>query len=221
MGNQITIIPNHDIHKSTREHASTPHTPPFHQGSSDAQHPDVASAPEHRRPGHGPVGADRQPGRSAEDPVRHRRPVLPSALRQFGQQSQLQVLYSADEVQGLRSNPVRGQLSVEAALAELLRGTGASYSLQGSSVTISAQRSADSVDLGDITVTSQESAWGHVNGYVAKRSGTGTKTDTPLKEIPRPSTWSPRTRSRRAVRRPSPRPCATLRGSPAAASPTG
>ncbi len=109
---------------------------------------------------------------------------LPSALRQFGQQSQLQVLYSADEVQGLRSNPVRGQLSVEAALAELLRGTGASYSLQGSSVTISAQRSADSVDLGDITVTSQESAWGHVNGYVAKRSGTGTKTDTPLKEIP-------------------------------------
>lgn len=28
---------------------------------------------------------------------------LPSALRQFGQQSQLQVLYSADEVQGLRS----------------------------------------------------------------------------------------------------------------------
>lgn len=83
---------------------------------------------------------------------------LPSALRQFGQQSQLQVLYSADEVQGLRSNPVRGQLSVEAALAELLRGTGASYSLQGSSVTISAQRSADSVDLGDITVTSQESA---------------------------------------------------------------
>ena len=49
MGNQITIIPNHDIHKSTREHASTPHTPPFHQGSSDAQHPDAASAPEHRR----------------------------------------------------------------------------------------------------------------------------------------------------------------------------
>ena len=43
----------------------------------------------------------------------------------------------------LRSNAVRGQLSVEAALAELLRGTGASYSLQGSSVTISAQRSAD------------------------------------------------------------------------------
>ncbi|MEN1255894.1 TonB-dependent receptor plug domain-containing protein, partial [Pseudomonas aeruginosa] len=26
--------------------------------------------------------------------------------------------------------------------------------------------------------------WGHVNGYVAKRSGTGTKTDTTLKEIP-------------------------------------
>ena len=110
---------------------------------------------------------------------------LPSALRQFGQQSQLQVLYSADEVQGLRSNAVRGQLSVEAALAELLRGTGASYSLQGSSVTISAQRSADSVDLGDITVTSQESAWGHVNGYVAKRSMTGTKTDTPILETPR------------------------------------
>jgi iron complex outermembrane recepter protein len=29
-----------------------------------------------------------------------------------------------------------------------------------------------------------ESAWGHVDGYVATRSGTGTKTDTPLVETP-------------------------------------
>ncbi|WP_049267960.1 TonB-dependent siderophore receptor [Pseudomonas aeruginosa] len=97
---------------------------------------------------------------------------LPSALRQFGQQSQLQVLYSADEVQGLRSNAVRGQLPRYR------------RQLQPARLQRYHQRSADSVDLGDITVTSQESAWGHVNGYVAKRSGTGTKTDTPLKEIP-------------------------------------
>lgn len=41
------------------------------------------------------------------------------------------------------------------------------------------------VELNTITVDADtESAWGPVDGYVAKRSGTGTKTDTPLQETP-------------------------------------
>ncbi|HGP0131029.1 TPA: TonB-dependent siderophore receptor [Pseudomonas aeruginosa] len=76
------------------------------------------------------------------------------------------------------------RLSTAALAMALLAPIASQAEAQKIQFDIGAQRSADSVDLGDITVTSQESAWGHVNGYVAKRSGTGTKTDTPLKEIP-------------------------------------
>ena len=46
--------------------------------------------------------------------------------------------------------------------------------------------SQDSSNLPAVTVTAdtEASAKGHVNGYVAKRSATGTKTDTPILETP-------------------------------------
>lgn len=49
-----------------------------------------------------------------------------------------------------------------------------------------AQEADASVDLPTLTVQSnQETAWGPVEGYVATRSGAGTKTDTPLIQTPR------------------------------------
>ncbi|MDF5954665.1 secretin and TonB N-terminal domain-containing protein [Pseudomonas aeruginosa] len=199
-----------------------PHTPPFHQGSSDAQHltlhPRLSTAALAMAL-LAPIASQAEAQKIQFDIGAQ---SLPSALRQFGQQSQLQVLYSADEVQGLRSNPVRGQLSVEAALAELLRGTGAS-STACKAPAVYDQRPA----LGGLGGPRRhyrhqpELAWGHVNGYVAKRSGTGTKTDTPLKEILQTINVVTRTRSRRAVRRLVTEALRYTPGSPAAASPTG
>ncbi|MDB5654622.1 MAG: TonB-dependent siderophore receptor [Tardiphaga sp.] len=45
-------------------------------------------------------------------------------------------------------------------------------------------RATPSTAVSQAAVRAAETAWGHVDGYVATRSGTGTKTDTPLIETP-------------------------------------
>lgn len=68
---------------------------------------------------------------------------LSSALLSFGKQTDMQILFSQDTVQGRRSAAVAGRLSPEQALARLLQGTGVSYSVQGNVVTLGAPRAAD------------------------------------------------------------------------------
>lgn len=110
---------------------------------------------------------------------------LGSALQEFGRQTNLQVLYSPDEVKGLRSNEVRGNLDPTTAIARMLQGTGINYDLQGSTVVLRSRNNANALDLAPTHISAaRESAWGPVDGYVAKKSATGTKTDTPLNEVP-------------------------------------
>jgi iron complex outermembrane receptor protein len=110
---------------------------------------------------------------------------LGSALQEFGRQTNLQVLYSPDDVSGLRSTAVSGNLEPTAAIAQLLQGTDIAYSVQGNNVSLRARSSGASLDLAPTSITAAlESAWGPVDGIVAKRSATGSKTDTALKEIP-------------------------------------
>lgn len=111
---------------------------------------------------------------------------LASALQALGRQSDLQVLYSTDDVQGLRSKAVLGKLSPTQALTQLLEGTGIAFSISNNTATLRARAASDSLELGatNITGSALESAYGPVDGYVATRSATGTKTDTPILEIP-------------------------------------
>jgi len=62
--------------------------------------------------------------------------ALDTALQAFGKQTGLQMLYSPDSIEGLRSNGVRGQLSFDAAVEQLLRGTRLAYEISGSTVTL-------------------------------------------------------------------------------------
>lgn len=111
---------------------------------------------------------------------------LASALQALGTQSNMQVLYSADDVQGLRSQPVSGRLSPSQALSQMLVGTGVMFTVQGNTVTVRARSSGNSLELGATNINGKavESAYGPVDGYVATRSATGTKTDTSILEIP-------------------------------------
>lgn len=111
---------------------------------------------------------------------------LASALLTLGKQADLQVLYSADDVQGLRSQAVVGRFSTDKALARMLAGTNLSFSLQNNTAILQKRSASDSVELSTINISgkSSESAYGPVDGYVATRSATGTKTDTPILEIP-------------------------------------
>jgi len=117
---------------------------------------------------------------------------LAGALRQFADQSGYQLAYATEDVQGATTSGVSGSHLPEAALQILLAGTGVTYRLTAANtVTLARQAqgstSADVTMLGPVTVQGQQmqqDAWGPVQGYVAQRSLTATKTDTPLIETP-------------------------------------
>jgi iron complex outermembrane receptor protein len=117
---------------------------------------------------------------------------LDRGLTRFGAASGIQVLYNSAVANGLNTAGISGPLSPEAALRGLLANTGLTYRFTGpKSVTVTnPAQASDAVavegatPLQTITVQGGENAWGHVDGVVAERSGTGTKTDTPIEKIP-------------------------------------
>jgi iron complex outermembrane receptor protein len=79
-------------------------------------------------------------------------------------------------------------MTAEEALRRLLAGTGLTYRFTSEdAVAVEAQGQGDStgMQLAPITVQGRnETAWSPVVGYVANRSATGSKTDTPISEVP-------------------------------------
>ncbi|MEE4450545.1 TonB-dependent siderophore receptor [Novosphingobium resinovorum] len=120
---------------------------------------------------------------------------LPSALTIFGRQSGLQVSVPAGLAAGHTSSAVSGTMTPHDALSRLLTGTGLVYKISGNIVTLEpAPQAADgAIQLGPVRVEGTdgnapagyvETTTGPVIGYVARRSQTATKTDTPITEIP-------------------------------------
>lgn len=117
---------------------------------------------------------------------------LDAALSRFGVVSGVQVLYDASLTRGRTSPGVNGARSTDAALGQILRGTGLSYRFTGpASVTITSATAATtpsvstdgSTVLQQITVQGQN-AFAPVDGYLAPSNSSATKTDTPLIETP-------------------------------------
>jgi iron complex outermembrane receptor protein len=112
---------------------------------------------------------------------------LDQALGQLARQARLQLMAAPALLQGQQGRAVQGSLSANAAVAQLLQGTGLSGRIDGNTLVIERASSASSgTTLATVTVmaASPETATGPVNGYVARRSATATKTDTPLLEVP-------------------------------------
>ncbi|KQP49410.1 TonB-dependent siderophore receptor [Pseudorhodoferax sp. Leaf274] len=90
---------------------------------------------------------------------------------------------------GQRSAPaLQGTMTLGQALERALSGSGLAATAQGAGVAIRRQADTGSATtLPAVTVTAEadrETATGPVSGYVARRSSTATKTDTPLLEVP-------------------------------------
>jgi iron complex outermembrane receptor protein len=90
---------------------------------------------------------------------------------------------------GDRSAPaLQGTMTLGQALERALSGSGLAATAQGAGVAIRRQGDAGSaITLPAVTVRAdadRETATGPVTGYVARRSSTATKTDTPLLEVP-------------------------------------
>ncbi|MBI3908023.1 MAG: TonB-dependent siderophore receptor, partial [Pseudomonas fluorescens] len=113
---------------------------------------------------------------------------LASTLNQIASQAGLALSLNPSLAAGKTSAPVKGQFDAAGALREALRGTG--LQLEQSSVgtyTLVAvpEGVMDLPATSVIGVQDTESAWGPVQGYLAKRTAAGTKTDTALVEAPR------------------------------------
>ncbi|MBV4542695.1 TonB-dependent siderophore receptor [Pseudomonas vlassakiae] len=113
---------------------------------------------------------------------------LATTLNQIASQSGIALAIDPALVSGRTSAPVNGQYNGLGALQAALQGTG--LQLQQSSVgsysLVAVPDGALALPETTVNATSaSESAWGPVDGYLAKRTAAGTKTDTALVEVPR------------------------------------
>jgi iron complex outermembrane receptor protein len=113
---------------------------------------------------------------------------LGQALTQFASTAGVTVSFDPAHAGGQQSAGLRGRYTVDAGLRQLLAGSklqamrhdNGSYSL------LPVVDSGAALQLGATSISGQtiESAYGPVDGYVATRSATATKTDTPILEVP-------------------------------------
>lgn len=110
---------------------------------------------------------------------------LGSALTAFADKAGLRLLFPSNLVAGRRSPGLSGTFTPDAAMARLLQGTGLVYRFtRGNTVTISAPTASGddggAIALGVIDVTGA----GADQQLVALATSAGTKTDTPLIDVP-------------------------------------
>ena len=114
---------------------------------------------------------------------------LSTALTRFSRKTGIEFV-APNGVLGDRSTQgVSGRHAVPAALDRLLAGTGLDYELSDGAIRLRDPQAAQSSDgvrqMDPIQVTSGTgSGTGPVDGYVPERSTTGTKTNTPITEVP-------------------------------------
>lgn len=116
-------------------------------------------------------------------------PSLPlgQALATYGKQTGVQVTYDPALLMGKTSAAVSGSMAPQDALQKLLSSSNLSYRDAGSN-TIVIQKASANITLGPVRVggslNTHEAAIGPGVGYVATYTDAGTKTDTPITQIP-------------------------------------
>lgn len=116
--------------------------------------------------------------------------ALDKALSALARQAGVRILFSTDLTDGKQAAALKGTLTPQQALAGLLAGSGLVLkALPDGGYTVASQPAAAEKEttLPVVRVTApvgREAAAGPVAGYVAKRTATATKTDTPVLEVP-------------------------------------
>lgn len=114
-------------------------------------------------------------------------PLAPT-LNQIASQAGVTLSIDPALTEGKRSAPVSSDYEALDALNQALRGTGLQLQGRGGAYSLAPAAEA-AMALPDVTVTASEQAAEHAlgptRGYLANRTATGTKTDTPLLETPR------------------------------------
>jgi iron complex outermembrane receptor protein len=118
---------------------------------------------------------------------------LDAAMRALMRATGILITYPAALSEGRRSPAVSGDYGAVEALSRLLAGSGIVYRQTGANsftLEVAPQASEGAIQLGPVRVEGGASyvaadiPTGPVSGYVARRTATATKTDTPLLEVP-------------------------------------
>jgi iron complex outermembrane recepter protein len=113
--------------------------------------------------------------------------TLSQVLNRFAAESGILLSANATLAEGKSSPGLQGKFSVKDGLEALLKGSGLQMEHRGDKRYAIILSPAKESVLPEVQVTAaveKETAWSPVKGYVAKRSATGTKTDTPIVETP-------------------------------------
>ena len=108
-------------------------------------------------------------------------------LSRIARDSQLTLSVAPALLQGKTSAPVRGMFTPQQAAERALAGSGLGLNVtQSGALSVYPLAATGTLNLGATTVSGRtaEDARGAVDGFVATRSATATKTDTPILEIP-------------------------------------
>ncbi|SDK17366.1 iron complex outermembrane recepter protein [Methylophilus rhizosphaerae] len=112
---------------------------------------------------------------------------LSQVLSHFAAEAGIMLSGDASLADGISSQGLQGRYSVQSGLDALLKGSGLQVEYRGDTRYSIIQMPAKENVLPEVQVTAaleKEKAWSPVQGYVAKRSATGSKTDTPIIETP-------------------------------------
>lgn len=115
---------------------------------------------------------------------------LAEALSRYAAAAGVTLAFGAGQLRDLRTGGLQGRHTVAAGFARLLAGSGfealpttdGRYTLRKLPAAAGKETTLPAVTVR--AGAEQESAWGAVRGYVAKRSATATKTNTPIIETP-------------------------------------
>jgi iron complex outermembrane receptor protein len=114
---------------------------------------------------------------------------LASTLNQIASQAGLALSLNPSLAAGKTSAPVNGQYDAATALRQALQGTGLQLeqSDTGTYTLVAVPEGVMALPATSVigVEADPENAWGPVQGYLAKRTAAGTKTDTALVEVPR------------------------------------
>lgn len=111
---------------------------------------------------------------------------LDGALATFSKITHVQTVAAGELTRNVRSPGISGTLTPTAAMNVLLGGTGLSPRTSGNVIIV--QKAAANITLGPVrvggTIAQKETSTGPGVGYVAHYTEAGTKTDTPITQIP-------------------------------------
>ncbi|SEO83549.1 TonB-dependent siderophore receptor [Aquisalimonas asiatica] len=111
---------------------------------------------------------------------------LGEVLNTFADQAGLLLSADANLTDGKHSDGLQGSYTPREGMNRLLTGSGLrARFVDGDTVTLEAAPTSGAVQLEPLgVVAATENPWGPADGFVARRSATATKTDTPLAETP-------------------------------------